>query len=160
MQTFSPTHEHQWLGRLVGEWTWLHEVAATETTRVTRLEGTEHYRSVGALWVVGESVGPSPEGGMHVSLTTLGWDPQRGRFVGTWLGSSMPYLWVYDGELDEAGKALSLYSDGPAMDGSSALVPYKDVITFIDDNTRTLTGHAKNSEGRWTEFMRVEYRRR
>src|SRR5690606_22199932 len=98
---FTLTREHQWLGRLVGEWTWVHEVAPTGDTRVTRLEGTENYRSVGALWVVGESVGPLPEGGMHVSLTTLGWDPQKGRFTGAWIGSSMPFLWVYDGELDE-----------------------------------------------------------
>src|SRR5690606_8485414 len=117
--------------------------------RVTKLEGTESYRSVGALWVLGEAVGPTPDGGMSVSLTTLGWDPHKGRFVGTWVGSSMPSLWVYDGELDADGRALSLHSDGPAMDGTDALVPYKDVIEFIDDNTRSLTGHTKTADGRW-----------
>ncbi len=160
MGTFEPTKEHQWLGRLVGDWTWSHDVPATGDTRVTHLVGTETYRAVGPLWVLGEAVGPTPDGGASVSLMTLGWDPTKSRFVGTWIGSSMPYLWVYDGELDASGRMLSLYSDGPAMDGSTALVPYRDVIEFIDDNTRTLTGSTKAEGGTWKVFMTVEYRRR
>jgi hypothetical protein len=159
MEKFAPTKEHQWLGRLIGTWTWTHDVPATSETRVTHLEGTETYRAIGPLWVQGEAVGPMPDGGMSVSLTTLGWDPQKGRYVGTWVGSPMPSLWVYDGELDTSGRVLSLYSTGPAMDGSGGLVPYKDVIQFVDDNTRTLTGHARATNGEWERFMTVEYRR-
>ncbi len=160
MKKYEPTREHLWLARLVGEWTWSHDVEPTATTKVTRLEGTESYRAVGPFWVVGESVGSMPDGDLHVSLTTLGWDPGKGRFVGTWIGSSMPVLWAYDGELDEAGRSLSLYSDGPAMDGSDAVIPYRDVMTFVDDNTRTRTAYTKDAGGQWTEFMHVEYRRR
>ncbi|MFO7303597.1 MAG: DUF1579 domain-containing protein [Acidobacteriota bacterium] len=158
--TFTPSREHQWLARLVGEWISIEEVEATESTKATRLEGTETYRAIGAYWVVGEAVSPTHDGNLHVSQTTLGWDPARKRFVGSWIGSSMPYLWVYDGELDESGNALALYSEGPAMDGSGAIVPYKDVIAFIDDNTRTLTGHTKGPDGQWVPFTRTEYRRR
>ncbi len=160
MDTPTPTKEHRWLGRLVGDWTFSHDAPQTDDARMTKIEGTETFRAIGALWVQGEAVNPMPEGGMAVSQMTLGWDPATGRFVGTWLGSMMPVLWVYDGELDATGQALSLYSEGPAMDGSSRREPYKDVITFVDDNTRTLTGHTKDADGRWKAFMTVEYRRR
>jgi len=160
MDPIKPTKEHQWLGRLIGEWTWTHDVPATDDTRVTHLEGTETFRAIGSVWVLGEAVGPMPGGGMSVSLMTLGWDPKKGRFVGTWVGSPMTHLWVYDGELDASGQELSLYSEGPAMDGSENVEPYKDVIRFIDDNTRTLTGHTRAADGIWTAFMTVEYRRR
>jgi hypothetical protein len=160
MEKYEPTREHQWLGQFVGDWIWSHEVEPNDTTKVTRLEGTESYRAVGPLWVVGESVGSTPEGNLHVAITTIGWDTTKARFVGTWVGSSMPYLWAYDGELDADGRALSLYSDGPAMDGSGALVPYKDVHRFLDDTSRTLTAYTKRADGQWTEFLHVEYRRR
>jgi hypothetical protein len=161
MNPIAPSKQHQWLGRLIGDWTFSHDAPDTGDARMTKIHGTESYRAIGSLWVQGEAVAPLHDGsGMSVSLTTLGWNPDTGRFVGTWIGSMMPYLWVYDGELDAGGQTLSLYCEGPAMDGSGALVPYKDVITFIDDNTRTLSGHTKDADGRWTAFMTVEYRRR
>lgn len=160
MDTVEPAKEHRWLGRLVGTWRWRHDVPPTGDTKVTRLEGTEIYRAIGPFWVQGEAVGPTPDGGASVSQTTLTWNPATGRFAGTWIGSTMPMLWVYDGELDESGQILSLHSEGPAMDGSARLVPYKDVIRFVDDNTRTLTGHAREADGTWRAFMTVEYTRR
>jgi hypothetical protein len=160
MKQVQPTREHRWLGRLVGDWTFSHDAPTSDDARLTRIEGTETFRAIGPLWVQGNAVNPMPEGGMAESLMTLGWDPTTGRFVGTWVGSMMPTLWVYDGELDTTGQVLSLYSNGPAMDGSGTLVPYKDEIRFIDDNTRTLTGHTRTPDGNWTAFMTVDYRRR
>lgn len=160
MEPVNPTSQHQWLGRLVGDWAWSHDAPQTDEARMTKVEGTETYRAIGPLWVQGEAVGPIPDGSMSVSQTTLTFDPKTGRFVGTWVGSTMPYLWIYDGELDASGRKLSLYSRGPAMDGTAALEPYLDVIEFVDDNTRTLTGHTKDAEGRWKAFMTVQYRRR
>ena len=72
----------------------------------------------------------------------------------------MPLGNWYEGELDPSGHILSLYSEGPAPDGSGALVPYKDVITFLSDNHRTLTGHTKAPDGSWTSSMTVDYHRR
>jgi hypothetical protein len=160
MNTFEPTSQHQWLGRLIGDWTWSHDAPKTDNAQMTTVEGTETYRAIGPLWVQGEAVGPIADGGMTVSQTTLTFDPATNRFAGTWVGSMMPYLWIYDGELDASGRRLSLYSKGPSMDGTGGLEPYLDVIEFIDDNTRTLTGHTKDAEGRWKAFMTVEYRRR
>ena len=160
MDSITPSPQYLWLGRLIGNWTYSHDTPQTDDARMRKVEGTETFRAIGALWVQGEAVGPLPDGsGMSVSITTLGWDPSRDRFVGTWVSSTMPSLWVYEGELDAGGQRLALYSEGPAMDGTAGLVPYMDVIEFVDDNHRTLTGHTKGPDGRWTAFTTVEYRR-
>ena len=121
--------------------------------------GSERVCSLGGLWTLGEGEGEMPGGGVGYSLMTLGFDPQRKRFVGTWVGSMMTHLWVYDGWLDEAGRVLTLEAEGPGMSGDGAMAKYRDVITFHSDDHRTLTSHVLGDDGQWTQFLTAHYRR-
>ena len=47
-------------------------------------------------------------------LMTLGYDPAKKRFVGTWVGSMMAHLWVYEGSMDAEEKVLTLSAEGPS----------------------------------------------
>jgi hypothetical protein len=154
-----PTSQHQWLKRLIGDWTFQHDIPAHDGHPATTIRGTETFRPIGDFWVQGEASSPGPDGTLHVSVMTIGFDPATGRFVGSWIGSMMPNLWVYDGELDGGGRSLALYSRGPAMDGSGGMADYKDVVGFVSDTHRTLTGHQKAADGTWQQFMKVDYRR-
>lgn len=154
----TPTAEHNWLRKLIGDWTYEHPMVLPDGTSRT-LSGTEVFRTIGEYWVHGEAQGPGMDGKPSASIMTLGFDPAKGRFVGSWIGSMMPLFWVYDGELDPDGRILRLYSTGPAFDGSAGTEPYMDVIEFIDDDHRTLSGHTKNADGVWTPFMTGHYRR-
>src|SRR5512143_4138160 len=91
----APQHEHQWLQRLVGEWTSETEMTMEPGKPPEKFTGTERVRPVGDLWVLGESEGQMP-GGPGSSVVLLGFDPAKGHYVGTWAGSMMPNLWVYD----------------------------------------------------------------
>lgn len=93
-------------------------------------------------------------------VMTLGYDPDQGQYVGTWIGSMMNWLCVYErGEVDASGRKLSLDSKGPSMTGEGGTRNYRDVIEFVDDDTRTLTGQVQNERGEWEDMMKVEYRR-
>ncbi|ODS51841.1 MAG: hypothetical protein ABS36_18890 [Acidobacteria bacterium SCN 69-37] len=156
----NPTTEHQWLTRLVGDWTFSLPAPKIDDARVTTIEGTETYRALGPLWVIGDAVAPLADGGLSESRMALGWDPQRRRFVGTRILSTTPSLWVYDGEGDPDGRRLRLYTEGPATEGATHSEPLLDVIAFVDANSRTLTRHTKAADGSWTAVLTVEYRRR
>ena len=91
---------------------------------------------------------------------TLGYDPQRRRFVGTFIGSMMTHLWVYDGVLDAAEKVLTLDTEGPDMAVEGKIAKYKDVIEFKSDDHRVLTSHVLGDDGKWHGFMTAHYRRR
>jgi hypothetical protein len=91
---------------------------------------------------------------------TLGYDPQKKRYVGTWVGSMMTYLWVYDGALDSAEKMLTLYTEGPSMSTEGKMATYKDVIEFKNDNHRVLISHVLGEDGMWREFVTTHYRRK
>jgi hypothetical protein len=155
-----PQKEHQWLQRLVGEWTY--EVEAKEPGKPReKLEGSESVRSLGGIWVLCEGRGEMPGGGMATTLMTLGYDPQKQRYVGTWIGSMMTYLWLYeDGSLDAAQNVLTLSAEGPSFACDGKMAKYKDAIKFKSDDHRVLTSHVLGDDGKWQEFMTANYRRK
>ena len=116
-------------------------------------------RSLHGIWFIAEGRGETPGGSAATTVMTLGYDPQKKRFVGTWVGSMMTHLWVYDGELDETGRILTLNSEGPDFTGGSGLAKYRDVIEIVDADNRTLTSWVQGDDGGWTEFMKAHYRR-
>jgi hypothetical protein len=91
---------------------------------------------------------------------TLGYDPRKQRYVGTWIGSMMTYLWRYDGELDAGETVLTLASDGPAMTGDERMAKYKDAIEFKSDDRRTMTSHVLGDDAQWHHFMTAHYWRK
>jgi hypothetical protein len=161
MMNAEPQTEHRWLEALVGEWTFETEPCAVpEQDQPAKFAGSESVRSLGGLWIVGQGAGEMPGGGAANTMITLGFDPDRKRFVGTWVGSMMTNMWVYEGELDPSGKVLTLSTTGPAFDGSGATSKYQDVITVKDADHRTLTSRVQGEDGKWTDFMTAHYRRR
>ena len=152
--------EHQWLHRLVGEWTYETEAPAEPGKPSEKWTGTESVRSLGGLWVLAEGQGQMPGGGAATMIMTLGYDPQRQRFVGTWIGSMMTYLWVYDGELDAAERVLTLNAEGPDMATEGKMARYKDVIELVSDDHRVMTSHVLGDDGQWQQFMRIDFRRK
>jgi hypothetical protein len=71
-----PQAEHQWLQKLVGEWTFTSECDAGPNNPAMKTEGSEVVRSLGGLWTVGEST--AGEGDDRWSaIMTLGYDPNR-----------------------------------------------------------------------------------
>ena len=155
-----PQKEHDWLQKLVGEWTYEGEAMMGPGKPPEKFKGSESVRSLGGVWVVCEGRGEMPGGEMATTLMTLGYDPQKKRYVGTWIGSMMTYLWSYDGSLDAAEKTLTLNADGPSMAGDGKLAKYKDAIEIKSDDHRVLTSHLLGDDGEWRGFMTAHYRRK
>lgn len=153
-----PTKEHHWLQQLVGDWAYEIDGMAEPDQPMETSTGTESVKSVGALWVVAEGQGEMC-GGPATTIMTLGYDPQKQRFVGTWMGSMMTHLWIYDGELDAAERVLTLHSEGPSMTGEGQMAQYKDVIEFKSPNHRVLTSFCLGDDGQWQQFMTANYHR-
>jgi hypothetical protein len=159
--TVEPQSQHQWLQRFVGEWTYEGEVLMGPDRPPEKTTGTESVRSLGDLWIVAEGQGEMPGCGAATTMMTLGYDPQKQRYVGTWVGSVMTYLWLYDGELNADETVLTLNAEGPAMSADSTadskMAQYKDVVEFKSDNHRLLTSHLLGDDGQWIQFMSVDY---
>jgi len=154
-----PQKEHEWLQQFVGDWVSEMDCSMGPDQPRQKSKGKESVRSLGGLWMLGEGQGEMPDGSIGLTLITLGFDPAKGRFVGSFVGSMMTHQWLYDGSLDESGKILTLDSAGPSMTGDGAIMPYRDVVTIVSPDHRTLASYTPDGNGGWTEFMTAHYRR-
>ncbi len=155
-----PQAQHQWLHRLIGQWSFEGACSVGDDKPPMQSSGKEIVRSLGGLWTIGEGESSMPDGDVGRSIMTLGYDPKRGRFVGSFVASMMDHFWKYDGILDATGSKLDLHTEGPDFTGASTeLIPYIDTIEFISDDHRTLTSKVRLADGTWKQIMEGHYRR-
>jgi hypothetical protein len=154
-----PRETHEWLQRLVGDWTYQMEAAGAPGEPPVKLAGSERVRLLGGTWALCEGGGEMPEGGTGDMLMTLGYDPATQRFKGTFVGSMMTHIWIYDGELDASGNRLTLDTEGPSWEDGGTMTKYRDTIEMVAPDQRVLTSDVLGSDGRWTRFMTTHYRR-
>lgn len=65
-----PRKEHQWLQKLVGEWTYETEAPMEPGQPPEKFTGTESVRLLGGLWIVAEGQGEMPGGGEATTVMT------------------------------------------------------------------------------------------
>ncbi len=154
-----PVAEHEWLAQLVGEWEWEGEVSPQPGQPPHKLTGVERVRSLSGMWFICESAGSHGDECGIEHVVTLGYDPDRGCYVGTWIGSMMSTLWVYQGQLDETRTRLLLCSDGPDCFDAGKISHYRDIVVIIDDDHRELHSEVQREDGEWEKLLVTRFRR-
>lgn len=150
------TQQHAFLQKLVGLWEAVEENGAAATADQA---WKETVRSLHGIWFLAEGSGKMPDGADASSLLTLGYDPARGKYVGSWIGSMMNHMWVYEGTLDVHGRTLLLDTSGPDFENDGKTARYREELTFETDDDRTFTSHVMAPDGQWRRLMQVRYRR-
>jgi hypothetical protein len=150
--------EHLWLSKFVGDWTMEAEGLMGPDQPPVKTTGIQTTRMLGNLWMIAEGEGECPDGSTAQSIITLGYDPQKQRFVGTFIASMMTHLWPYEGKLD--GNVLTLDSEGPSFTGEGPMVKYQDIIERVGDDHWILRSRMPGEDGQWIQFMTAHYRRK
>ncbi len=155
-----PRMEHEWLRQLVGIWAIESECTMQSDNVPKKLKGIESVISIGNFWIQGEGHGEMPGcDAMADMVITLGYDPGKQCFVGTWIGSMMPHLWIYQGSLDTDKNILTLHSEGPSCHDVNKLAKFTDIIEIKSSNHRTLTSLMQGENGAWHTLITTSYQR-
>jgi Protein of unknown function (DUF1579) len=153
-----PQKQHQWLDRLLGKWISEAECSMGADQPPSKTKGTEVVRSLGGVWILAEGESKMSNGGTGKTIMSLGYDPESERYVGTFIGSMMTHLWIYNGSLDGDEKVLTLDTEGPNFTQSS-MAKYQDSIEFVNDDHRIMRSQILDDNGQWIQFMTAHYRR-
>jgi hypothetical protein len=158
-----PGKEHEWLRQFEGTWAGDLDMLIDPMDPGKKLDKplkskmTESTTMLGGWWampvVKGEMMGETFEG-----RGQYGYDAEKKKYIGTWIDSMMPHLWLYEGSLDASGKTLTLEAKGPDCLDPTRMVKYRDVHEFVDRDTRRMSS-AIEREGKWVPIMRGELKR-
>jgi hypothetical protein len=147
-----PEKEHQWLEQFVGEWSTESKAEMGPGQPPLECTGTIHSRRIGGLWVLNEMKG-EVAGTSMVGIQTIGYDPGKKRYVGTWVDSMVNYLWQYEGTVDETGKVLTLDAEGPNFMADGKLAKFRDIYAFKSADEMAISSQMLGKDGKWVTFM-------
>jgi len=150
------TKENEWLKQLEGEWVCELEAVMAPGQQPVKSKGTETVRSLGGLWYVAE-MKTDMLGSQMVGYSTVGYDAEKKKYVGTWVCNMDPEMSTYTGTVD--GKTISLECEGKnPMTGKKCKM--KDVIEIKDKDHKVLTSYILGDDGKWTPFMTITAKRK
>jgi hypothetical protein len=144
-----PGAEHEMLKeKFAGDWDVTVSIGGTDA------KATATYKmDLGGFWLVeqfrGEFAGQKFEG-----RGTLGYDPIKKKFIGTWTDSMSPSLIVLEGAFKD--KTLTSTGEGPGMDGK--ITKLKNVYEFQDKDTIVFRMYEVGDKEK--EMMKLTYKRK
>jgi hypothetical protein len=153
----APTKEHEWLQQFAGEWDAEVEIAMAPGQPPMKSKGTNRARLLGGFWMLEEGQSTTMP---YSFILTLGYDPEKKKYIGTWADSMTSYLWHYVGSVDTSGKILTLETEGPFPGAPSNQTKFREVTEFKSKDHRVFTSSRLGEDGRWTTHMTVNLRRR
>lgn len=150
-----PTASHAWLEKFAGTWDTTSLCGAPGEQ--TETSGRMTAKLLGGRWMVAELSGEMPGGGSMAAVLTVGFDPDRELYVGTWVDSMLDYMWRYEGTVD--GPALVLEAEGPNFMTGEGTTVFRDTYTFASPDHIVLTSAVKGDDGTWEPVLRSDMRR-
>lgn len=153
----TPTAQHAWLERFVGEWDFEMEAAMGPDGATSKSKGTDQARMIGGFWLVSEAANNDFP---FRCVLTLGYDPRKAKYVGTFVDSMTGYLWQYLGTVDATGQTLSLETEGPSPVAEGQTTRFREVTEFKSDKERVFTSSMQLPDGNWVVGCTIRFRRK
>ncbi len=151
-----PGAEHQKLAGHAGTWTAAIEMMGEDGKPVASTGKSVVKVGPGGLWVL-DDFEATIMGGPFTGHGATGYDPAKGKYVGTWIDSWSTSVMTLEGSYDKAGKVLTMTGTGAGPDGAPVL--HKLVTTDKDANMRVFEMFVPGPEGKDMKVMTITYTR-
>lgn len=154
-----PIAQHQWLQQFVGHWTSDNEIFMEPGKPAMHTKGTETIRPVGGFWTLSEvksTMGKQPFNG----VMTLGYSPEKQKYIGTWVDSMTSHMWQYEGTVDSTGKVLTLYSEGACPMRPNTISRFKETIELVNKDHKVFKSFIQLDDGQWMPLMSSQAHRK
>ena len=153
-----PQSEHQWLEKFAGTWETEMECTMAPDKEPMKGKATETARMLGGFWLIVENKAEMM-GQPFTGVLTLGYDPAKKSYVGTWTDSMTSHMWTYTGTVNEAGDTLTLDTEGPCPMQGGKICKFKEVMKMTGKDEKTFTSSIQGDDGKWTQMMTAKSKR-
>jgi hypothetical protein len=151
-----PGPQHKQLAAQAGTWDAVIEMVG-EDGKPVATKGVSHLRvGPGGFWLLDDFEGVVM-GAPFQGHGTTGYDPQKGKYVGTWIDSWSPSMMLIEGSYDKTGKVLTMVGIAPGPDGKP--VEHTMVTTDKDDGSRVFEMYVPGPDGKPFKAMTITYTR-
>lgn len=152
-----PGEHHEHMKAFVGTWEATIQMNAPDGTQMEG-KGTQTDKlCCGDLWLTTDFDGEF--GGMpFTGHGTMGYDPEKKKYVGIWVDSMVDYMQHSEGECSDDGKTFTMIVKAKDHE-TGAWTEMKEVSEIVDKDNKTLTFYSKAGE-EWEEIMKIEYKRK
>lgn len=148
-----PTAEHKWLEQFVGDWETTAKSEESPDVPSMTCEGTIKSQMLGGFWVVNRTTNKVQ--GMEIeAVQSIGYDPKKKKYIGTYVDSVMSHMWIYEGTVDKTGKILTLEAEGPNMMEPGKTAMYRDIYEFKSKDEIIATAQYQDPSGNWVTMMK------
>jgi hypothetical protein len=151
-----PGPEHEMLKKDVGTWDATVELMMPNAPP-TKSKGVETNKMVGDLWLVTDFKSQMM-GRPFQGHGTTGYDPNKKKYVGTWVDTMSSGLNLGESTYDPATRTVTGWMDGPDETGKPTRS--KMVTEYKDDNTRVFSMYMTGPDGKEFQSMKITYKRR
>ena len=151
---------HKHLETEAGVWDATVKMWPTADAEPMTSKAVETNEMFGDFWLLSKF--ESDFGGMkYTGRMQLGYDPQKKKYVGTWIDTMSPYLQTMEGTYDDKTKTTTMLATG--VDMMTGKVSNSKMITRIEsDDVKVfeMMMPVEGKEGEWWKSMEVKYTRR
>ena len=153
-----PTSEHNRMTRAEGVWDASVEISVGPPGTPPQLSKAVETNRLccGGLWLVTEfksNSGSAPFEGHGIT----GYEPEKKKYVSTWIDSDLTSPMVSEGAYDAAGMTLTLRG---SMTSKGKTLQWRSVEAWKNDDTRQFTVFMRGPNGKETPSLNVTYTRR
>jgi hypothetical protein len=151
-----PSAEHELLKSDVGTWDASIEVNVVPGTPPQGSRGVARNRlACGGMWLITDFLNETTGFEGH---GIYGWDPAKGKYVGTWIDPMRTFIAVSEGTYDPATRTMTMWFETAGPQGKP--MKWREVTERKDADTRVWRSIMSSPDSKEFEVMKALYTRR
>jgi hypothetical protein len=154
-----PSKEHGFLKEGAGTWDYVMKFKMGPDAPEQEIKGIETVQMLGEFWVIFDIKTDNMMGMAWHGHGTLGYDPDKKKYVGTFIDSLSPDRMLGEGTVDAAGKVLTMIWEGKDHETGKA-GKLREVSERKDKDNGTMTMYRTGADGKEVVHFTINYTRK
>jgi hypothetical protein len=153
-----PTAEHKKLAINAGTWDAVMSMTGPDGKAIEGKATSVIRLACGGLWLIDDFSTPNFMGGPFEGHGVTGYDPVKGKYIGTWVDSMLTTFMTIEGTYDRTGKVLTMTGMGPGPDGNA--LKHTMVTTWHGTDKYVFEMFVTGADGKNVPTLTITYTRR